>query len=142
MARTNKKLRSTKMTKKVQIVGDAMVITSKLKLETIKKIQKFNKDLLCLTEIRDNTTNELFRIETGKVASFNKYGITFTNANAEGYACATLLLPNNVKDRKEYVKDEYGTALVMLADLEDAIATAAAEIDSVYAKLEDEITEI
>lgn len=131
-----------KTTKKIQIVGNAVLLTSKLKLDTIKKIEKFNKDLLCLTEIKDDEVKELFRINVGKTASLSKYGVTFTNANAEGYACTTFLLPNNVKDRKEYIKEEYGTALFMLSDLEDAIATAESEINAAFEKLNDDITEI
>lgn len=131
-----------KVTKKVQIIGNALLLTSKLKLDTIKKIEKFNKDLLCLTEVNGDEVKELFRISIGKTADISKYGVVFTNADTNGNACATILLPNNLKNRTEYVKEEYGTALFMLSDLEDAIATAESEINAAFEKLNDDITEI
>lgn len=134
---------NTQKTKKLKIVGNAFVITSKLKLDTIKKVNKFNKNLLCITESKDDEVCELFRIDLGKTGTISKYGITFATANTEGYATVTGSIPEHTAydKRKEYVVEEFGTALMLLNDLEDAIETAVAEIDAAYAKLDEEIEE-
>lgn len=135
---------ATKSTKKFKIAGNALIITSKLQLDTVLKMEKFNKDLLCLAETKNDEIRELFRISAGKVSTLSKYGITFAAKDKDGNATATILLPDNVAydKRVEYVKETYGSALLMLAELEDAIATAAAEIEAAYNKLNEEIEEV
>ena len=135
---------NTTTTKKFKIAGNALIITSKLKLNTIIKMEKFNKDLLCIAETKNDEVNEIFRISVGKYGSLSKYGITFAAADKDGYATATILLPDNVAydKRVEYIKEEYGNAFLMLADLEDAITTAAAQIEAAYNKLNDDIVEV
>ena len=128
--------------KRIKIAGNALVLTSKLKFATIQKMEKYNPDALCLVEVKNDEENEIFRIGTGKSSSIGKYGITFMEANKEGFATATILFPENVSDKKEYIKDNFATALFMLSDLEDAVNTACAELEAAYAKLDKEIEEV
>ena len=141
MAKIVEKKASTE-NKRIKIAGNALVLTSKLKFATIQKMEKYNPDALCLVEVKNDEENEIFRIGTGKSSSIGKYGITFMEANREGFATATILFPENVSDKKEYIKDNFATALFMLSDLEDAVNTACAELEAAYAKLDKEIEEV
>ena len=129
-------------TKKIKIAGNAVVLTSKLKFATIQKMEKYNPAALVLVETRKDEDVEVFRIATGKIGSISKYGVVFSEADKDGYAIATVLLPENVEKKKEYIKDNFATVLFMLADLEDSVTTACAELEAAYAKLDDDIEEV
>lgn len=128
--------------KRIKIAGNAVVLTSKLKFATIQKMEKYNKDALCLVETKNDEENEIFRIGTGKVSSIGKFGITFMEADKNGFAVATIMLPAGVTDKKEYIKDNFGTTLFMLADLEAAVETACARLEAAYAELDNDIEEV
>ena len=133
---------ATKETKRIKIAGNAVVLTSKLKFATIQKMEKYNRDALCLVETKNDEENEIFRIATGKSSAIGKYGITFMEANKDGFAVATVMLPEGVTDKKEFIKDNFATALFMLSDLEAAVETACAALEANYAKLDNEIEEV
>lgn len=127
---------------KIKIAGNAIVLTSKLKFDTIQKMEKYNRNALCLVEVKNDEENEIFRISTGKLGSISKFGVVFTEANKDGFATATVLLPEGVTNKKEWIKDNYATTLFMLADLEDAVETACAELEAAYAKIDTYIEEV
>lgn len=129
-----------KVTPRVRIVGGAFVITSKLKLDAIKKMEKLANESLCLVEIdRDENVNELFRICTSKVASVGPFGIAYNEANADGYAIATSTFPADVTDKKAFIKDNLAKALLMLDELEAHVAEDLVELDKRYAALDAQI---
>ena len=132
----------TPKAKKIKIAGNAVILTSTLKFEEIKKLEKYNRDALCLVELKNDEEHEVFRIQTGKCSSISEYGIVFTEANAAGYATATVLLPEGTVDKKAYIKDNFGTTMFMLSDLEDAVKTALAQIEAAYAQLDNDIEEV
>jgi hypothetical protein len=63
-------------------------------------------------------------------------------ANKDGFAVATVMLPEGITDKKEFIKDNFATALFMLSDLEAAVETACAALEANYAKLDNEIEEV
>lgn len=128
--------------KRIKIVGNAFVLTSKLKFATIQKMEKYNRDALCLVEVKNDEENEIFRIGTGKTSSIGKFGITFMEADKAGNATATVLFPEGTTDKKAYIKDNFATVLFMLNDLEDSVNTACAALEAAYAKLDEEIEEV
>lgn len=130
-----------KKIKKIRIVGNAMVLTSKLKLATIQKMEKYNPKALGLYEINKDEEVEVFKIMSGKLSSINKFGIVFAEANKDGYAVATTLFPADIKDKKEFIKDNFATVLFMLEDLEAAIETSCAELEAAFSKLDEDIEE-
>lgn len=138
----NKKGEEKMADKKVKIAGNALVLTSKLKYATIQKMEKYNPDALALVEVKRDEEYEVFRIGTGKLSSIGKYGITFAEANKDGFATATVLFPENITDKKAYIKDNFATVLFMLKDVEDAVATACAALEADFAKLDEEIEEV
>ena len=126
----------------VKITGNAVVLTSALKLATIKKLEKYNPDSLCLCKQVGEDTEEIFRISTGASSSIQKFGIVFAEEDKDGYATATVLLPNGIKgSKKDFVKENFYTVLLMLKDIEDASAIVCADLEKAFAKLDKEIVE-
>lgn len=129
-----------KATPRVKVLGNAFVITSKLKFESIKKMEKLAYNSLCLVELdRDNEANEVFRIGTGKVANISPYGLTYNEANPEGYAIATATFPADVTDKKAFIKENLAKAIFMLDELEEHIVEDLEELDKQYAELDKDI---
>lgn len=137
----NTGVKTSRKQPRIKIVGNALVLTSKLQFATIQKMEKYNRDALCLIEDKNDEEIEIFRIGTGKTSAINKYGVTFMEANKDGFATATVLFPEGTKDKREFVKDNYATVLFMLEDLEDAVETSCAELEAAYAKLDETIEE-
>lgn len=131
-----------KETKRIKIAGNAVVLTSKLKLDTIKKLEKYVPDALVLVSTEDNEEREIFRVATGKTSSISKYGISFATADKDGFATITTNIPEDVTDKKVYVKDNFATILLMLKDIEAVAETTLAEFEADYAKLDEEIEEV
>lgn len=131
-----------KETKRIKIAGNAVVLTSKLKLDTIKKLEKYVPGALVLVSTEDNEEREIFRIATGKTGSISKYGVSFATADKDGFATITTNIPEDVTDKKVYVKDNFATILLMLKDIEAVAETTLAEFEADYAKLDEEIEEV
>lgn len=131
----------SKMANKVTIVGNALVLTSTLKYDTIVKMQKINPEALTIFAKENDELMEIFKIMPGKVGTISKAGIVFATKDKNGYATVTDLIPECVKDKKEWVKDNYASVLFMLAQLEEAVADAEEQVDKAYKKLDDIITE-
>jgi hypothetical protein len=129
-------------TVKIRIIEDACILTSQLKLEDIKRIEKVCPKALSLyTTNEDGDLEELFKVATGKTAIVSNYGIVFTKANKQGYAMITTLFPANTKDKKQWVLDNYAKVLFMLKDVERNVTEELERINDAYTKLENEIEE-
>ena len=129
-----------KATPRIRILGNAFVVTSKLKFENIKKMEKLSNESLCLVEIdKEECVNEVFRIGTGCVASISAYGVTYNEANAEGYAIATSTFPADVTDKKAFIKDNLARTILMLDELEAHIKEDLVKLEERYAELDKEI---
>ena len=112
---------------KVTIAGNSFVVESAVSMADLETIQKYRPSVLTIT---DPDTNEaLFRVSLG--SSFvTDYGIIFggvTNDDAKR-ATATLPIPPDVEDAKEYVLEKAGLALANLNKIEAGIATALEEV--------------
>lgn len=134
--------KEVKETKRIKIAGNAIVLTSKLKLDTIKKLEKYIPNALVLVSTEDNEEREIFRVATGKTGSISKYGVSFATADKDGFATITTNIPEDVTDKKVYVKDNFATILLMLKDIEAVAETTLAEFEADYAKLDEEIEEV
>lgn len=128
--------------KRVQIVGNAFMVVSKLKLETIKNLEKYENNALCLKDYSNDEEKEIFRISTGKTASISKFGITFAEENKEGLATATMLFPTNITNKRQFIKDNYGKVLLLLNDVEYSANHTYDNIQKAFAELDNIITEI
>lgn len=117
---------------KVKIVGNAVVITSDLKVEEILKVKKFTKSGL---KLRDEKGNEIFAIDYcpgANSSSISEHGVIYGETNAEGYAQLSLLMAEDVKaeDRMDVILDNYAIALGNLNTLETYIRETATELES------------
>ena len=120
---------------KIKIIGDAMVVTSALKLEGLKKLDKFRAEALT---IPDEEGNSIFAISIGKNANFSKYGATFTGENADGFATTTIALPTGIDnaEKRTYVRDTYGEALLNLISFESIIEAEICQLTEELAEAE------
>ena len=145
MAQTVKTVSKTNkedaMPAKIKIIGNAFVLTSELPFDWIQKLEKLNPNALCITEQRGDETIEVFRIGTGKAGAVSKYGITFAAQNKNGYATVTTLIPDNVVNKREFIKDAYAATLIMLKNLEACDKVSYAQINDLYKELDKDIEE-
>ena len=118
---------------KTQVIGNAAVITSTLKLADIKKIEKSTrKDVLTLKGGEDGKT-PIFMVGTTNcgTGSINACGAEFACASRDDdqFAQITLGIPADVADAKEYVVEKYGIALINLAKVEEAVPAVLTAIN-------------
>lgn len=128
---------------KIVIVGDAVVITSSMKLEDIKTIQKYRPDALIL---KDEEGEPVFRLgvcKDGECGDIGKYGAEFSSAARDGTGLATMTLsaagaPED-QDITEFVADTIGAYIAQLnkleASLTDVLAEITAERDEIKASI-------
>lgn len=118
---------------KLTATGNAAVLTSAIKLEDLKLIEKYKPEALTLT-VRDDDNHKVpvFRAATTKNAygSVNKNGVCFAQqADANGFAIVTMAMDfKNVADPKDELEDAFGSALARLNELEQALAGVTEEI--------------
>jgi len=138
----------------VTIAGNSYVVTSAVSMADLETVKKYRPS--ALTIIDPDTKETLFKvgISSGVAGSgsanssggtngsgsagvcgissgsISDYGISFggVSNDAAKLATATLPIPHDVKDAKEYVLDKAGLALVNLEKIEAEIAEALDEI--------------
>lgn len=129
---------------KITITGDALVITSSAKMETLKKLEKYAPKALSLFEKDEETgkKQEVFKVATGGMSSASVYGITFagTTHGEDKLATVTVMIPTGVEDAKEYAAEHYGATVLNLNKIEEQFAAALAEVDANKAAIMENIT--
>lgn len=101
---------------RITVVGNAAIITSELKLEDIKLIEKHCAEALTL---KDENGNEYFRVGTcDGTGSIGKYGVEFGAKNQEGYATLTFVHDYTEGDIKEQIADAIGSEVMNLSKVE------------------------
>lgn len=118
---------------KVVIAGNAVVITSSMKLADLATIKKYRSKALTLMG-GENNKEELFTIDvcSGSNGGLNSIGAVFCNEtrDEEKKACITLCINGVQGDVKEFVADKYGEALVHLGELEAKLPGVLEEINN------------
>ena len=112
---------------KATIAGNSYVITSSVSMTDLETVKKYRPSALAIIE--PETKETLFKVGVGS-NSVNDYGISFggvSNDEAK-LATATLSIPSNVEDAKEYVLDKAGLAIANLNKVETVIAETLEEI--------------
>lgn len=114
-------------TAKVYILGAAAVVISSVKLKDWELVEKYAPEAL---KIVDEEGEPLFRVATATgTGSMNCYGVVWgTHVTEEGHATVTILLDEEVENKKEAVMDVIGTALLDLAEIENALPKVLEEI--------------
>lgn len=129
---------------KITIAGDAVVVTSALKLEDIKTIKKYRPKELQLMGGEDGK-ELVFAIGVSNGAgSINSVGVSFGRESNDGSKLATVTttLPANVgaADIKEYVSDYLGAAIANMNKLEEKLPAVLEAIKTEKASLMESIT--
>ena len=114
---------------KVKTMGQAIVVVSEVKLEDIKKIQKYRPEALVLKGGEDNK-EEIFRIGIGD-GKINTYGASFCEETRDDEKLATITMTTNYNgdDIKGFIADELGGALTNLGKLEKTLPAVLDSID-------------
>lgn len=120
---------------KIVVAGDAVVITSDMKLEDIKTIKKYRPEALVLKGGEDGK-EPIFRLGVCNGAgSITKYGAEFgaETHDEDKKAMMTLILDTDKENVKEVVADTVGAYVMTLNKLE---ATLPAVLDDIKAEKE------
>ena len=108
---------------KIVIAGDAVVVTSAMKLEDIKTIEKYRPKELVLKGGEDGK-EPIFGVGTTHCAgSINAVGASFGSETRDDdkLACITLFLDGVTGDVKDWVADRLGAAIINLNKLEEKL---------------------
>lgn len=128
---------------KIVIAGDAVVVTSALKLEDIRTIEKYRPKALTLLGGEDGK-EPVFAIGiTDGCGSINQVGASFgrESHDEDKYATITMVTGTGATgDIKEWVADRIGTAIISLNKLEEKLPAVLAEIEAEKAEVLSNIT--
>ena len=128
---------------KITINGDAIVVTSSVKLEDLRKVQEARPKALILMGGEDNK-EEIYRVAVAKTGtgSIDNNGAAFAKAtnNGDGLASITAIVNGVTGDIKEFVAKKYGAAVVLLNQIEAAIPDVLKEIEAEEAEILKNIT--
>jgi hypothetical protein len=122
----------------VTIAGSSFVITSAVAMADLETVKKYRTSALAITD--PETTETLFKVGIG-TSSVNDHGISFGGVSNDDkkLATATLQIPADVEDAKEYVLDKAGLALTNLKKVEagitEALKSIKAERDEIAANI-------
>lgn len=112
---------------RINVTGRALVITSEVKLDDWKSVQKYRGEALKLKEKdEDGNKKEVFRVmvdESG-MGSVSNFGLCWGAADASGKATVTKLIPDNVEDVESYIVDTFGSVVMNVNKIEEAIPGA------------------
>lgn len=124
---------------KVTICGEAVVITSSLKLEDIELIQKYRPQELTLMGGEDGK-DPVFAIGTADCGSINAIGASFNKAANDGSGKASItLICKGGEEVKEVIADKLGGAIIALNKLEEKLPAVLEEIWAEKAKVMESI---
>lgn len=129
---------------KITVAGTAVIVTSALKLDDIKLIEKYRPDALVLKGGEDGN-DPVFRIATTTEGhgSINRLGVEFDSAtdNEEKLAAVTVIREGGFGENvKATVSDAYGLAVLNLNKLERQLEGALREIAEEKAAIDRNIT--
>lgn len=126
---------------KVTIKGDAVVITSSLKVSQIEEIKKVRPKALVLKG-GENGKEDIFAIGLAKSGSgsLNNSGASFSSVSrGEGFATITIVA-DGITDVEKWIIDTYGSALTYLKELEEQLPAVIESVAADRAALMESIT--
>lgn len=105
---------------RVYMLGAAAVVVSTVKMEDWQLAEKLAPEALT---VMDEKGEPAFRVATCKgTGSMNRYGVVWGSyLTEEGYPTVTILIDDEVEDRKAAVMDVIGSALIDLENVEKAM---------------------
>ena len=116
---------------KMTIAGNALVISSSMKLKDLKAIKKYRPKALLLTG-GENGKDTLYAVDVADsgTGGINSVGACFAQETHDGEekACITINLNNVQGDVREFIADTYGEAFTNLNALEATFPAVLEEI--------------
>lgn len=128
---------------KIVIAGDAVVVTSAMKLEDLRTIAKYRPEALILKGGEDGK-EPVFAVSVTKGnGEINKYGASFGSESHDDAKLATITMTAGCadgEDIKEFVADCIGSAIIDLGNLEETLPSVLEEIIAEKAMVMDSIS--
>lgn len=130
---------------KINIAGEAIIITSALKLEDIELLAKYRPKALTLYGGEDGK-EPLFKVVSGEGTGYiNANGAVFSRASGDGsgLACITMFapeLPEDAEEAKVFVEEQLGGAILLLNKLEASVPAIVGEVQAEKAAIRGSIT--
>ena len=112
---------------KVTIAGNSYVVTSDIAMADLETVKKYRPSALAITD--QETKETLFKVGIG-TSSISEHGISFggVSNDEKKLATATLPIPADVENAKEFVLDKSGVAIANLNKIESSINRALESI--------------
>ena len=112
-----RKMKEMEHSVKVYLIGAAAVIVSGVKLEDWQRAEQFAPEAL---RVMNEDGEPAFRIMTAKGSgSMNELGVVWGSyLNEEGNPTVTILIDDEVDDRRAAVMEVIGSALLKLEEIE------------------------
>ena len=122
----------------ITIAGNSFVIASDISMKDLETVKKYRPSALTLVD--EETKEPFFKVGVGS-NSVSDFGISFggISNDEDKVATATLSIPSDVEDAKEYVLDKAGMAIVNLRKVEKNIADVLEEINAERNSIADSI---
>lgn len=112
----------------IKVVGNVCVVESKYSVEEYERFEKHRPKALTMTDPEDKKI-VTFRVGVGKNnGSLSAYGVSFGGNSANGKACVTMQIPDDVTDVKKWVIETVGTAILNLNKIEEGLESCAEDI--------------
>jgi len=122
----------------ITIAGNSYVIASDIPMADLEKVRKYRPSALTLAD--EDTKEIYFKVGVGS-NSISEHGISFggISNDEEKTAAATLSIPADTEDVKDYVLDKAGLAIANLNKVERNISAALNEIKAEHNAIEESI---
>lgn len=127
---------------KIVVAGEAVVITSSMKLEDLRTIQKYRPNALTLMGGEDGKEPIFSICVTSGKGEINEYGASFGAETFDDNKLAVITVPaGSVKgDVRDYIADKFGAAYTNLNKLEETLPAVLTQIKADKEKIMNDIT--
>ena len=117
---------------KFVVAGHTCILVSGVKMEDIRKVERFAPEILTL---KDEDGNPVFKVTTDHCGegTFSEFGVEFScTPDMNGYPIATLNVrgADDVEELKTIIAEEFGMVVTNLAKVEALIPQALEEINA------------
>ena len=126
---------------KVKVIGNAVVVTSAVKLEDLRKLRKYAPEALTLKD--EETGEPTFGVCTGPTGILNDVGAEFNGVSHDGQGLATITMSIDLgekEDAKEVVAEVLGRPLMKLNALEAKLPAVLSDLNLKAAEIAASIT--
>lgn len=111
------------------VMGCACVITSRLTVEQIEKFKRYMPEMFVMVDEEGETVFTLdIDSETPGMLSKDK-AVYSTTKTPDGKATITIVIDPDAEDKAELVKKHFGTPLLMLDEIENALLSCQDALD-------------